>query len=104
MSGRSSSSLRTVSSCWGWPLPESPVSGGSYPPASGLLRLCPPGHLRIARIGAQGQRTRDKAANLSTATAQDQLRGLLWEDLVTYLKEQRHEKSVLAELERLRVA
>jgi SRSO17 transposase len=61
-------------------------------------------HLRIARIGAQGQRTRDKAANLSTATAQDQLRGLLWEDLVTYLKEQCHEKSVLAELERLRVA
>jgi len=61
-------------------------------------------HLRIARLGAQGQRTRDKAANLSTATAQDQLRGLLWEDLVTYLKEQCHEKSVLAELERLRVA
>jgi SRSO17 transposase len=61
-------------------------------------------HLRIARIGAQGQRTRDKAANLSTATAQDQLRGLLWEDLVTYLKEQCHEKSALAELERLRVA
>jgi IS4 transposase len=61
-------------------------------------------HLRIARLGAQGQRTRDKAANLSTATAQDQLRGLLWEDLVTYLKEQCHEKSALAELERLRVA
>jgi len=39
-------------------------------------------HLRMARLGAQGQRTRDKAANLSTATAQDQLRGLLWEDLV----------------------
>jgi SRSO17 transposase len=61
-------------------------------------------HLRMARIGAPGQRTRDKAANLSTATAQNQLRGLIWEDLVTYLKEQCHEKSVLAELERLRVA
>ncbi len=61
-------------------------------------------HLRMARLGAQGQWTRDKAANLSTATAQDQLRGLIWEDLVTYLKEQCHEKSVLAELERLRVA
>jgi SRSO17 transposase len=61
-------------------------------------------HLRMAHRGAQGQRTRDKAANLSTATAQDQLRNLFWEDLVTYLKEQCHEKSVLAELERLRVA
>jgi hypothetical protein len=61
-------------------------------------------HLRMTRIDAPGQRTRDKAANLSTATAQDQLRGLLWEDLVTYLKEQCDEQSVLAELERLPVA
>jgi hypothetical protein len=61
-------------------------------------------HLRIARPGAQGQRTRQKAAELSTATAQDQLRCLLWEDLVTYLKEERHDQSVVEELERLRVA
>jgi hypothetical protein len=59
---------------------------------------------RIAHRGAQGQPTRTKAVHLSTATAQDQLRGLLWEDLVASLKEHSHEKSVLAELERLRVA
>jgi SRSO17 transposase len=61
-------------------------------------------HLRFERHGAQGQRTRKKAADLSTATAQEQLRGLLWEDLITYLKEERHGQSVLEELERLRVA
>jgi len=61
-------------------------------------------HLRIERGGAQGQRTRKKAADLSTAAAQDQLRGVLWEDLMAYLKEQYPEKSILAELERLRVA
>jgi len=61
-------------------------------------------HLRIERTGAQGQCTRKKAANLSTAAAQDQLREVLWEDLMGYLKEQCHEKSILAELERLRVA
>ena len=61
-------------------------------------------HLRIERKGAQGQRRRDKAAGMSVATAQETLRGLIWDDLVTYLKEQGHEKSVLAELERLRVA
>jgi hypothetical protein len=61
-------------------------------------------HLRIERTGAHGQRTRHKAAELSTATAQDQLRRLLWEDLMTYLKEGRHDQSVIEELERLRVA
>jgi hypothetical protein len=60
--------------------------------------------MRIARPGARGQWRRDKAADLSNAAAQDQLRDLLWEDLVAYLEEQCHEKSVLAELERLRVA
>jgi hypothetical protein len=44
-------------------------------------------HLRIAHPGAQGQRRHDKAADLSTAAAQDQLRDLLWEDLVAYLEE-----------------
>jgi SRSO17 transposase len=61
-------------------------------------------HLRIMRPGAQGQRTRERAAERSTAAAQDQLRGLLWEDLITYLKEQHQGETVLAELERLRVA
>jgi SRSO17 transposase len=61
-------------------------------------------HLRIVRIGAQGHRTRKKAADLSTAAAQDQLRTLLWEDLLTYLKEEASDQPVIAELERLRVA
>jgi SRSO17 transposase len=61
-------------------------------------------HLRIERSGAQGQRTRKKAADLSTAAAQDQLRGLLWEDLLTYLREKPHGQPVIEELERLRVA
>jgi hypothetical protein len=61
-------------------------------------------HLRIARTGAQGHRTHDKAADVSTAAAQDQLRSLLWEDLIAYLKEERHGQPMLEELERLRVA
>jgi SRSO17 transposase len=61
-------------------------------------------HLRIERKGAQGERTRDKATGMSVATAQETLRGLIWEDLITYLKEQGHEKSIFTELERLRVA
>jgi SRSO17 transposase len=61
-------------------------------------------HLRIARTGAQGQRTRDKAAGISTAAVQDQLRSLLWEDLITYLQEERPGQPVIQELERLRVA
>jgi hypothetical protein len=61
-------------------------------------------HLRVTRHGAQGQRTHAKDADLSTATAQDQLRGLLWRALITYLKEKPHGPSVIEELERLRVA
>jgi hypothetical protein len=61
-------------------------------------------HLRIARAGAPGQQTRHKAADLSTAAAQEQRRGLIWEDLVAYLKEPCHGESVLAALARLRVA
>jgi hypothetical protein len=60
--------------------------------------------LRIERQGAQGHRTHPKIADLSTATAQEQLRRLLWEDLMTYLKEKRHGQSDIEELERLRVA
>jgi Transposase DDE domain len=61
-------------------------------------------HLRIERPGAQGQWTRKRAAEGSTAAAQDQLRTLLWEDLLTYLQENHHGQSVIEELERLRVA
>jgi hypothetical protein len=61
-------------------------------------------HLRIECYGAHDQRTRQKAADLSTAAAQDQLRGLLWDDLSTYLREKRHGQPVIEELERLRMA
>jgi SRSO17 transposase len=61
-------------------------------------------HLRIERHGAQGRRTRAKAADLSTAAAQDQLRSLLWRDLLIYLNEKRHDQPVIEALERLRVA
>jgi hypothetical protein len=61
-------------------------------------------HLRIERHGAPGQRRRKKAAEDSTAATQEQLRKLLWDDLMGYLREKGHGESVLAELERLRVA
>jgi hypothetical protein len=61
-------------------------------------------HRRLALPGAQGHRTRDKAADLSTAAVQDQLRSLRWEDLITSLKEERHGQPVIDERERLRVA
>jgi len=61
-------------------------------------------HLRMERTGAQGHRTRDKAAGLSTAAVQDQLRRLLWEDLITYLKDEHPDQPLIEDLERLRVA
>jgi hypothetical protein len=61
-------------------------------------------HPRLERTGAQGQWTRDKAAGMSVAAAQEALRGLIWDDLLTSLKEKRYGESVIAELERLRVA
>jgi len=61
-------------------------------------------HLRTMRHSAQGQRARERAAEWSIATAQDQLRGLLWDDVVAYLQEKHHDKSLLTALERLRVA
>jgi hypothetical protein len=61
-------------------------------------------HLRLKRHGAQGQRTHQRAADMSTAAAQNQLRALLWEDLIAYLKERRDGQPVIEELERLRVA
>jgi SRSO17 transposase len=61
-------------------------------------------HLRLKQAGAQGQHRCHKAAQLATAAAQDQLRCVIWDDLLTYLKEDCHSESILAELERLRVA
>ena len=61
-------------------------------------------HLRLVRTGTQGQRTRAKAAGISTAAAQDQLRRLLWEDLIIYLHEERPGQPAIQELERLRLA
>jgi hypothetical protein len=50
-------------------------------------------YLRIKRYGAQGQRTHHKAADLSTATAQDHLWGLIWDALLAYLREKNHDAS-----------
>ena len=61
-------------------------------------------HLRLAHTGAQRQRTRDQAAGILTAAAQDQLCRLLWEDLVTYPQEERPGQPVIQELERLQAA
>jgi hypothetical protein len=61
-------------------------------------------HLCLQEAGAQGQRTRQQAADFSTAAAPEQLRSLLWTDLLTDLKESRHNQPVIEELERLRVA
>jgi hypothetical protein len=72
------------------PVPASRRRGGRDTPASGLLRRCPLDPRRLAPTGAQGHRTRDQAADGSTATAQDQLRSLLWADLIAYLQAERH--------------
>jgi hypothetical protein len=61
-------------------------------------------HLRVTRHGAPGQLTRETAAGRSVGAAQEALRCLIWHDLVAYLQERHHDASVLAELERLRVA
>jgi hypothetical protein len=52
-------------------------------------------HLRLARTGAQGQRKRDKVVGMSVAAAQEALRGLIWDDLLTFLKETRPGESVI---------
>jgi SRSO17 transposase len=61
-------------------------------------------HLRSERHGAQGQQAHHNAADMAVATAQEALRGVLWDDLVAYLQEKHRGEAVLAELERLRVA
>jgi hypothetical protein len=41
---------------------------------------------------------------MSVAAAQEALRALIWDDLLISLQEEHHGESVIAELERLRVA
>jgi hypothetical protein len=60
--------------------------------------------LRIERHGAPGHRAHRPAADMSVATAQEALRGVLGDDRVAYLTEKHRGEAVLAELERLRVA
>jgi len=61
-------------------------------------------HLRIVRTGAQGHRTHRQAASMSTAATQDEIRRVIWNDLITSLQEKSHGEAVIQELERLRVA
>jgi hypothetical protein len=61
-------------------------------------------HLRITRDGEQGQRPYQKAAGLSVTAAQEALRSLVWDDLVTSLQEKHRGEAVLAALAHLRVA
>jgi len=61
-------------------------------------------HRRLGRTGAQGHRTRHKAADLATTAAQDQLRSLRWEDRITSRQEECPDQPVSDALARLRVA
>jgi SRSO17 transposase len=61
-------------------------------------------HLRLTRHGAQGQQRRKKAADGSIAIAQNDLRCLVWDDLVVYPQKKHPDEFVLMELERLRIA
>ena len=58
-------------------------------------------HLRIE--GAQGKRKTPHAAILSTSEAQNELRRLVWRDLVTHLEQLPSGDAVIKELERLLV-
>jgi SRSO17 transposase len=59
-------------------------------------------HLRIE--GAQGKRKKPNAATVSTSEAQNELRRLVWRDLVTHLEELPTGDAVIKELERLLIA
>jgi SRSO17 transposase len=59
-------------------------------------------HLRLE--GAQGKSKKCHAAAMSTTEAQNELRRLVWRDLVAYLEELPDGTSVVKELERLPVA
>jgi len=58
----------------------------------------------MMRHGGQGQQTRKNTAGMSAAAAQDALRALVWDDLVTDLKAPPHGEEAITELERLRTA
>jgi len=58
-------------------------------------------HLRLE--GAQGKRKRPHAATMSTGEAQNELRRLVWRDLVAHLEELPSGDAVIRELERLLV-
>jgi hypothetical protein len=60
--------------------------------------------LRVEHHGAQGQPTHCKAADRLTAAAQEQLQGLIWDDLLTYLQGECPGQSALEGRARLRVA
>jgi hypothetical protein len=68
-------------------IPENSQADDQCPGAFGHYALLT--HLRIMRHGAQGQRTRAKAASISVAAAQELLRRLIWDDLNVYLKQKR---------------
>ena len=59
-------------------------------------------HLRIE--GAQGKRKRPRAATMSTSEAQNELRRLVWRDLVAHLEELPTGDAVIKELDRLLIA
>jgi len=86
------------------PLPESPSWAAVTPWHLVCFAYALLTHLRLERIGAQGQRPYHKAADQSIAAAHDQLRGLMWDDLIASLQEKHHGKAIITELERLRVA
>jgi len=59
-------------------------------------------HLRIKRYGAQGKR--ERPAWMSTNWAQNELRRIVWDDLVEYLEKKKTGNEVIKELNRLLVA
>ena len=60
-------------------------------------------HLKI-NLGAKGKRKKKSAVKMSTADLQNELRRLVWKDLVQYLEEKPNGNSVVKELQRLLVA
>jgi hypothetical protein len=83
-------------------IPENSQADDQCPRAFGHYALLTP--LPTMRYGAQGQRTRAKAASISVTAAQELLHRLIWEDLIVYLKQKSQRESVIQELERLCVA
>ncbi len=61
-------------------------------------------HLAIKRRGEKGKRTKIRAAPMSMGTLQNELRRIVWDDLVRHLKTMRNGGAVIHELQRLLVA